>query len=189
MPTLRSSTKFVGGTEAIGRNLSRLLRHHPMLPACINSQAPKLLHQVWRFSRPGSGKTSSRKWSQCGVRYGLWFGVASFFLFRFPVLGPLICVAAIVVSTTALVRRRPGASRKDKVFAIIGLVLGVIYTLMALIWCRFQKSSALAPAEFRGSADEYGHSQKCPARNHIPFRSPLHQPSMNINYLTHTCLS
>lgn len=67
-----------------------------------------------------------------GTGFGL--GIAAFFLFGFPVLGPLICVAAIVVSTTALVRRRPGASRKDKVFAIIGLVLGVIYTLMALIW-------------------------------------------------------
>ncbi|MFJ6347202.1 DUF2510 domain-containing protein [Pseudarthrobacter oxydans] len=67
-----------------------------------------------------------------GTGFGL--GIAAFFLFGFPVLGPLICVAAIIVSTTALVRRPPGASRKDKVFAIVGLVLGVIYTLMALIW-------------------------------------------------------
>lgn len=67
-----------------------------------------------------------------GTGFGL--GVAAAFLFGFPLLGPLICIAAIVVSTTALIRRRPGASRKDKVYAIIGLVLGVIYTLMALIW-------------------------------------------------------
>lgn len=46
----------------------------------------------------------------------------------------LICVAAIVVSTTALVRSPAGASRKNKIFAIVGLVLGVVYTLMALVW-------------------------------------------------------
>lgn len=66
--------------------------------------------------------------------WGFGLGLAAFFLFGFPVLGPLICIAAIVVSTTALIRRQPGASRNDKVLAIIGLVLGVVYTLMALIW-------------------------------------------------------
>lgn len=77
--------------------------------------------------RQGSGVSAAS-----GTGFGL--GIAAFFLFGFPVLGPLICVAAIVVSATALIRRQPGASRKDKVFAIVGLVLGVIYTLMALIW-------------------------------------------------------
>ncbi|BAS11780.1 insertion element IS630 uncharacterized 39 kDa protein [Arthrobacter sp. Hiyo8] len=67
-----------------------------------------------------------------GTGFGL--GIAAFFLFGFPVLGPLICIAAIVFSTIALLQRVPGASKKDMVFAIIGLALGAIYTLMALIW-------------------------------------------------------
>ena len=37
--------------------------------------------------------------------------------------------------------------------------------------CRFQKSSALAPAEFRGSADEYGHGDVTSPLHGIAFRS------------------
>lgn len=37
--------------------------------------------------------------------------------------------------------------------------------------CRFQKSSALAPAEFRRSADEYGHGDVTSPLHGIAFRS------------------
>lgn len=38
-------------------------------------------------------------------------------------------------------------------------------------FCRFQKSSALAPAEFRGGADEYGHGDVTSPLHGIAFRS------------------
>lgn len=37
--------------------------------------------------------------------------------------------------------------------------------------CRFQKSSALAPAELRGSADEYGHGDVTSPLHETAFRS------------------
>lgn len=86
------------------------------------------------IARPSLAGSSSGSGVSAASGTGFGLGIAAFFLFGFPFLGPLICVAAVVVSTTALVRRRPGASRKDKVFAVIGLVLGLIYTLMAVIW-------------------------------------------------------
>lgn len=83
---------------------------------------------------PAAEKSPQGRGVSAASDTGFGLGIAALFLFGLPVLGPLICVAAIVVSATALIRRQPGASRKDKVFAIVGLILGVIYTLMAVVW-------------------------------------------------------
>ncbi|MCO4253605.1 DUF2510 domain-containing protein [Pseudarthrobacter raffinosi] len=65
---------------------------------------------------------------------GFGLGLASMFLFGFPYVGVLLCLSAIVVSAVGLRRHRPGAAKKEKVLAIIGLVLGIVYTLMAFLW-------------------------------------------------------
>lgn len=68
------------------------------------------------------------------ARSGFSIGLAAMFFFGWPFVGPLLCVSAIWVSAIGLRRHRPGAPKKDKVLAIIGLILGVVYSLMVLIW-------------------------------------------------------
>lgn len=64
---------------------------------------------------------------------GFGLGLASFFLFPIPILGLLLSLAAVVVSGVGLSKQRMGMPKKYRVFAIVGLVLGIVYTLMALI--------------------------------------------------------
>jgi hypothetical protein len=64
---------------------------------------------------------------------GFSLGIASFFLFSIPVFGLLLSLATTLVSGVGLSRQRGGMATRFRVFAIIGLVLGIIYTLMALI--------------------------------------------------------
>lgn len=67
------------------------------------------------------------------AKAGFWLGVASAFLFTVPLLGFLLCLAAAIVSAVGLDRHKQDAPKSDKVYAIIGLVLGFVYTLMVLI--------------------------------------------------------
>ncbi|NQD90084.1 DUF2510 domain-containing protein [Paenarthrobacter sp. CM16] len=64
---------------------------------------------------------------------GFPLGIASFFLFSIPIFGLILSPVAIVVSAMGL-PQGPGTPRKFRVFAIIGLILGVVYTLMASLF-------------------------------------------------------
>lgn len=68
------------------------------------------------------------------ARTGFGLGLASLFLFGVPLVGLLLCLSAVVVSAIALGPHTPEAAKSDKVYAIIGLVLGIVYTLMVLVW-------------------------------------------------------
>lgn len=63
---------------------------------------------------------------------GFILGLAGFFLFFIPIFGTAICAAAVVFSVVGLFKQRDRAPRY-KVFGIIGLVLGIIFTLLSLL--------------------------------------------------------
>lgn len=92
-------------------------------------------------STPGSAnkaKTNSpTRNSAAAIGFGL--GIASFFLFAFPILGPLLCLSAVVVSAIGISRHKPGSAREEKVVAIIGLVLGILYSLMVILYVAMGK--------------------------------------------------
>lgn len=64
---------------------------------------------------------------------GFALGIAAFFLFSIPVFGLLLSLAAVVVSSMGL-PQAPGTAKKYRVFAILGLILGVVYALMATLF-------------------------------------------------------
>ena len=65
---------------------------------------------------------------------GLSLGIASLFLAGIPIAGPVLCISAIITSIVGLRRhqRQPGIKGKGK--AIAGLVLGVVYLLLAVFY-------------------------------------------------------
>lgn len=63
---------------------------------------------------------------------GFILGLVGFFLFFVPIFGTAICLAAIVFSAVGLSRQKDRAPRY-KVFGIIGLVLGIIFSLLSLL--------------------------------------------------------
>ncbi|MCC3270545.1 DUF2510 domain-containing protein [Arthrobacter gengyunqii] len=63
---------------------------------------------------------------------GFILGLSGFFLFFIPIFGTAICAAAVVFSVVGLFKQRDRAPRY-KVFGIIGLVLGIIFTLLSLL--------------------------------------------------------
>jgi hypothetical protein len=65
---------------------------------------------------------------------GFGLGIAALFLFSIPIFGLLLSLAAAIVSGAGLAQQRPTTAKKYRVLAIIGLVLGIIYTLMALLF-------------------------------------------------------
>ena len=64
---------------------------------------------------------------------GLALGIASCFLFSIPIFGLILSLAAIVLSAMGL-PQAPGTAKKYRVFAILGLILGVVYALMATLF-------------------------------------------------------
>jgi hypothetical protein len=64
---------------------------------------------------------------------GFALGVASFFLFSVPIFGLLLSLATIVVSSMGL-PQAPGTAKKYRVFAVLGVILGVTYALMATLF-------------------------------------------------------
>ena len=64
---------------------------------------------------------------------GFSLGIAAFFLFSVPIFGLLISIGAGVNSGIGLSKQQAGMAKKYRVFAIIGLILGIIYTLMAVL--------------------------------------------------------
>ncbi|WP_420181258.1 hypothetical protein [Paenarthrobacter sp. TA1.8] len=59
--------------------------------------------------------------------------MAAFFLFSIPIFGLLLSLAALVVSAMGLPQAQ-GTPKQYRVFAVIGLILGIIYTLMAVLF-------------------------------------------------------
>lgn len=64
---------------------------------------------------------------------GFGLGIGSVFLFSVPVLGLVLSLAAIVVSAMGI-PQRPGTAKRFRVFAILGVILGSVYSVMALIF-------------------------------------------------------
>lgn len=64
---------------------------------------------------------------------GFGLGIAAFFLFNIPIFGLLLSVAAAVVSGIGLSKQSSAMAKKFRVFGIVGLILGIVYTLMALL--------------------------------------------------------
>lgn len=64
---------------------------------------------------------------------GFCFGIAALFLFDIPIFGLLLSLTAAVVSGIGLSKQSSAMSKKLRVFGIVGLILGIVYTLMALL--------------------------------------------------------
>lgn len=64
---------------------------------------------------------------------GLGLGIAAFFLFNIPIFGLLLSLSAAVVSGIGLSKQSSTMAKKYRVFGIVGLILGIVYTLMALL--------------------------------------------------------
>ncbi|WP_248760328.1 DUF2510 domain-containing protein [Pseudarthrobacter sp. SSS035] len=64
---------------------------------------------------------------------GFSLGIAAFFLFNTPIFGLLLSLAAAVVSGIGLSKQSSAMAKKFRVFGIVGLILGIVYTLMALL--------------------------------------------------------
>jgi hypothetical protein len=64
---------------------------------------------------------------------GFGLGIAALFLFDIPVIGLLLSLAAAVVSGIGLSKQSPAMAKKSRVLGIVGLILGIVYTLMALL--------------------------------------------------------
>lgn len=64
---------------------------------------------------------------------GFGLGIAAFFLFNIPIFGLLLSLAAAVVSYIGLSKQSSAMAKKFRVFGIVGLILGIVYTLMALL--------------------------------------------------------
>ena len=62
---------------------------------------------------------------------GFILGLVSIFLFFIPVFGTAGCLAAVVFSAVGLAKQKGRASRY-KAFGIIGLVLGILFSLLSL---------------------------------------------------------
>lgn len=65
---------------------------------------------------------------------GFGLGVASFFLFAIPILGILLTLSALAVSSFGLAMQTPQHAKSGKVLGIIGASLGGLYTLMYIIF-------------------------------------------------------
>lgn len=78
-------------------------------------------------------KASTKQPANPVAATGFAFGIASFFLFTVPIFGLILSLAAIVLSAMGLPQAY-GTPKKYRVFAIIGLVLGVVYALMATLF-------------------------------------------------------
>lgn len=64
---------------------------------------------------------------------GFALGVASCFLFSIPIFGLILSLAAIVLSAMGLPQAY-GTPKKYRIFAILGLILGGVYALMAVLF-------------------------------------------------------
>lgn len=62
---------------------------------------------------------------------GFILGLVSILLFFIPIFGTAVCLAAVVFSAVGLAKQRGRASRY-KAFGIIGLVLGILFSLLSL---------------------------------------------------------
>jgi hypothetical protein len=62
--------------------------------------------------------------------YGLILGIFSIILFFVPFLNAVLSVLAIAVSIKGLIK-------EDKFYAMVGLILGIIGLVIALIWMFF----------------------------------------------------
>ncbi|MCG2624678.1 DUF2510 domain-containing protein [Arthrobacter sp. I2-34] len=65
---------------------------------------------------------------------GFALGIASFFLFAIPIFGVLLSITAALFSWVGLVLQGPEMATRYKVFGIIGVALGLVYTFMSLIF-------------------------------------------------------
>lgn len=63
---------------------------------------------------------------------GFILGLVGFFVFFIPLFGTAICLAAVIFSAVGLFTQKDRAPQY-KVFGIIGLVLGIIFTLLSLL--------------------------------------------------------
>lgn len=63
---------------------------------------------------------------------GFVLGLVSIFLFFIPLFGTAVCLAAVVFSAVGLAKQK-GRAPRYKVFGIIGLVLGIIFSLLSLL--------------------------------------------------------
>jgi hypothetical protein len=64
---------------------------------------------------------------------GFTLGIAGLFLFEIPVLGLALTLGAAIFSALGFSDESGEMPKKYKVFAIVGLILGVVYFFMALI--------------------------------------------------------
>ncbi len=83
--------------------------------------------------KTGAAPRSKAALSNPAAVTGFSLGIAAFFLFSVPVLGLLLSIGAGVNSGIGLSKQQDGMAKRYRVFAIIGLILGIIYSLMALL--------------------------------------------------------
>lgn len=62
---------------------------------------------------------------------GFILGLVSIFLFFIPIFGTAVCLAAVVFSAVGLAKQK-GRAPRFKAFGIIGLVLGILFSLLSL---------------------------------------------------------
>ncbi|MFK0005090.1 DUF6804 family protein [Paenarthrobacter sp. NPDC090522] len=94
-------------------------------------------HQRWwdgrTWTRHTQVKAGTKRPTNPVAVTGFGLGLASFFLFSIPVFGLVLSLAAIVVSAMGLPQTH-GTAKKYRVFAILGLILGIVYAFMALLY-------------------------------------------------------